>query len=56
MEPKKSLFSALTSYSIGKGSDHERVLSVQEETLTNMQARIDDADKAVQKRLRYEEA
>ena len=34
MEPKKSLFSPLTSYSIGKGSDHERVLSVQEETLT----------------------
>jgi hypothetical protein len=53
---ERALFSALTSYSIGKGNDHELVRSGQEEMLTNMQARIDEVDKAVQKRLRYEEA
>jgi hypothetical protein len=53
---QKALFSALTSYSIGKGADHELVRQGQEELLKNTQTRIDEVEKAVQKRLRYEEA
>ena len=53
---QKALLSALTSYSAGKGTDHKLVREGQKELLNNMQSRIDETEKAVQKRLRYEEA
>jgi len=53
---QKALLSALTSYDVGKGTDHKLVREGQEELINNMQARIDETEKAVQKRLRVEEA
>jgi hypothetical protein len=53
---QKALFLAITSYGIGKGTNHELVRQGQEEMLNKMQGRVDEAEKAVQKRLRYEEA
>jgi len=53
---QKALFSAITSYRIGKGTNHELVRQGQDEMLNKMQARVDETEKAVQKRLRYEEA
>jgi hypothetical protein len=53
---QKALLSALTSYSVGKGTNHKLVREGQEELINNMQARIDETEKAVQKRLRHEEA
>jgi hypothetical protein len=50
-----SLVKALTSYGSGKRSDTELVHSAYEE-MNGIKAMVDDVEKAVQTRLRYEEA
>jgi hypothetical protein len=54
---QKALFSALTSYAIGKNHrNRELVNKGQQEMLDKMQARIDEVEKAIQERLHYEDA
>jgi hypothetical protein len=54
---QKSLFSALTSYSIGKNANNwELVHKGQDDMLTKMQGRIDEVEQAIQARLHYEDA
>jgi hypothetical protein len=52
---QQSLVKALTGYSAGKRSDTELVHSAYEE-MNGIKAMVDDVEKAVQARLRYEEA
>ena len=56
-DARKSLSSALSSYSIGRDHNNwELVRKGQDEMLNNMQNRIDAVEQAIQARLHYEEA